>query len=136
MMSGWVERFFGDRVRDRRKAARIRSRLNKVEIDRHVFQVVNWSTGGFLLSPYEGSLKQGDLVDIRFWLHTENKGRIDFPARCRVVRLEPNGLAAQFVSMADEFKAMLERRKGLKDQIVERRLQEIIGSSSEETSWW
>ena len=108
-MSGWVERFFGDRVRDRRKAARIRSKLNKVEIDRHVFQVINWSTGGFLLSPYEGRLKQGELVDIRFWLHTENKGRIDFPARCQVVRLEADAMAAQFVAMDDEFKDMLEK---------------------------
>ncbi len=34
------------------------------------------------------------------------------------------------------FKAMLERRKELMDQIVERRFQEILGSASEETRWW
>ena len=34
------------------------------------------------------------------------------------------------------FKAMIERRKKLKEQIIERRYREIIGASSEETSWW
>lgn len=108
-MSSLVQRLFGAARRDRRKAARIRNLLNKIEIDRHVFQVVDWSCDGFRVEPYEGNLSVEQRFYGRFWLHTERKGRVDLPVRCRVVRVERDGMAAQFIEMSAQCREMLER---------------------------
>ena len=108
-MSSLVQRLFGAARRDRRKAARIRNLLNKVEIDRHVFQVEDWSCDGFLIRPYGGALTPEQRFYARFWLHTERKGRVDLPVRCRVVRVEREGLAAQFIEISAQCREMLER---------------------------
>ncbi len=108
-MSSLVQRLFGAARRDRRKAARIRNLLNKVEIDRHVFQVIDWSCDGFMIRPYDGTLAKEQRFYARFWLHTERKGRVDLPVRCRVVRVEREGLAAQFIEISAQCRDMLER---------------------------
>lgn len=108
-MSSLVQRLFGAARRDRRKAARIRNLLNKVEIDRHVFQVVNWSCDGFLIRPYGGALAAEQRFYARFWLHTERQGRIDLPVRCRVVRVDRECLAAQFIEISAQCRDTLER---------------------------
>ena len=95
---------------ERRRGSRENLAGGTVEIDGQGYPVENWSYTGFLAGSYEGTLKAGDRVDIKFTVDT---GGQDFTFSCKamMVRVDPSlrKIVGAFVDMEAGTRAKIAR---------------------------
>ena len=98
-------------VVERRRAPRIELKRGAVKVDSKTFSLKNLSTGGFLLTPYDGDLIARQRVYLTLLLQVDGKEQ-DYLTDAHVVRVAERDLAGRFIDLRTDARRVIERLFG------------------------
>jgi hypothetical protein len=104
-----VPQYYNVSGRDARRHERINEPVFEVHFNNGVWRPLNWSVGGLLIRPYDGSLKPDDVVR-GFIVGATFKGPERVPFTARVIRhiQRRKELALQFTSVDERLRHFFE----------------------------
>ena len=107
-----VSRRKKDKRRERREDV-VDGLVEFVEIEGDLYPIKNWNSQGFMAMFYHGDLREGTVVEIFFSVPlAEKRVEMNCQAAIRRVDRRKNEIAASFINMDNDTRAMLSRRFG------------------------